>query len=124
MSPPHRLSQAVQQAGCCSRGKFNARCMIRTAARGGKQSSAVGRARMEALRPGECGGGLCRNGTVQKEDFVVASTMQRGFETGVRSHAVFGRQEGTLQHYHKMLEQETAPAATAVARPSRARASV
>lgn len=62
--------------------------------------------------------------TVLQEDFVVASTMQRGFETGVRSHAVFGRQEGTLQHYHKMLEQETAPAATAVARPTRARASV
>ena len=44
--------------------------------------------------------------TVVDEDFVVARTIQAGFESGVRSHAVFGRQEATLQHFHAMLAQE------------------
>jgi nitrite reductase/ring-hydroxylating ferredoxin subunit len=49
--------------------------------------------------------------TVQQEDFVVAQTIHNGYAAGVRSHAVFGRQEATLQHYHSMLEQELDPAA-------------
>ena len=55
--------------------------------------------------------------TVLEEDFVIAKTMQNGFQSGVRSHAVFGRQEATLQHYHQMLEREMAagPASPVVA---------
>jgi nitrite reductase/ring-hydroxylating ferredoxin subunit len=44
--------------------------------------------------------------TVLNEDFVVARTMQRNFSSGARTHAVFGRQEATLQHYHRTLERE------------------
>jgi phenylpropionate dioxygenase-like ring-hydroxylating dioxygenase large terminal subunit len=44
--------------------------------------------------------------TVLEEDFVIAKTIQHGFESGVRTHAVFGRQEATLQHYHTMLDHE------------------
>ena len=44
--------------------------------------------------------------TVLNEDFVVARTMQGNFSSGARSHAVFGRQEATLQHYHRTLEHE------------------
>lgn len=56
--------------------------------------------------------------TVLEEDFVIAKTMQHGFRSGVRSHAVFGRQEGTLQHYHRVLEDEMAagPATPVIAR--------
>lgn len=58
--------------------------------------------------------------TVLEEDFVIAETIQHGFASGVRSHAVFGRQEATLQHYHQMLEQEmTGGAATPLASPRR-----
>lgn len=50
--------------------------------------------------------------TVLEEDFVIAKTMQKGFQTGARSHAVFGRQEATLQHYHLTLEREMAAGQT------------
>jgi len=55
--------------------------------------------------------------TVLEEDFVIAKTMQNGFQSGVRSHAVFGRQEAPLQHYHQMLEREMAagPASPVIA---------
>lgn len=46
--------------------------------------------------------------TVLEEDFVVATTMQHGFESGARAEAVFGRQEAMLQHFHRTLEQEVA----------------
>jgi len=58
--------------------------------------------------------------TVLEEDFVIAKTIQHGFRSGVRSHAVFGRQEATLQHFHKMLDQETGDAtSTSLGRPRR-----
>lgn len=59
--------------------------------------------------------------TVLEEDFVVAETMQRGFASGVRTHAVFGRQEAALQHYHRVLEQETSGVTAPVAAPQRVR---
>ncbi len=46
-------------------------------------------------------------GTVMKEDFVVARAIHGNNLAGVRSHAVFGRQEAALQHFHDQLEQHT-----------------
>ena len=55
--------------------------------------------------------------TVVDEDFVVARTIQQNSTVGVRTHAVFGRQEFALQHFHRSLERKTnaacAPSATA-----------
>lgn len=58
--------------------------------------------------------------TVLNEDFVVARTMQRNFASGARTHAVFGRQEAALQHYHRILEHELAKDGVAVSNPERA----
>jgi hypothetical protein len=41
---------------------------------------------------------------VLQEDFVVARTIQLGYGSGARSHAVFGRQEQALQHFHAVLD--------------------
>lgn len=57
--------------------------------------------------------------TVLNEDFVVARTMQRNFASGARTHAVFGRQEATLQHFHRVLERELNSPAVAAAAPER-----
>lgn len=57
--------------------------------------------------------------TVLNEDFVVARTMQRNFASGARTHAVFGRQEATLQHFHRVLEHELDSQRGAVATPER-----
>lgn len=52
--------------------------------------------------------------TVLDEDFVASRSMQQNYAANAQSHAVFGRQEGALQHFHKTLRSElvTAGAAT------------
>ncbi len=42
--------------------------------------------------------------TVLLEDFVVARTIHRNNLAGSRDHAVFGRQEAALQHFHAQLD--------------------
>lgn len=50
--------------------------------------------------------------TVLNEDFPVARAMQRNNASGARTHAIFGRQESALQHFHRSLEHELSSAAT------------
>jgi len=50
-------------------------------------------------------------GTVLDEDFVASRGMQENYGSHAQTHALFGRQEGALQHYHQTLQAELAAAA-------------
>jgi phenylpropionate dioxygenase-like ring-hydroxylating dioxygenase large terminal subunit len=41
--------------------------------------------------------------TICKEDFPLARTIQQGIAAGLHTHVTFGRNEPTLQHYHRKL---------------------
>jgi hypothetical protein len=42
---------------------------------------------------------------VRDEDYRVASAIQRGIDGGALDHFMFGRNEPTLQHYHRWVER-------------------
>ena len=42
---------------------------------------------------------------VTTEDFPASRTMQSGFASGAQSHTVYGRNEPSLQHYHKSIRR-------------------
>ena len=41
--------------------------------------------------------------TVEKEDFPLSEGMQRGFYSGAQQEVIFGRNEPSLQHFHKSV---------------------
>ncbi len=47
-------------------------------------------------------------GTVLDEDFVASRGMQENYGSHAQTHAIFGRQEGALQHFHQTLQVELA----------------
>jgi hypothetical protein len=42
--------------------------------------------------------------TVDKEDFPVSEGIQRGFYSGAQDAILFGRNEPSLQHFHKAIK--------------------
>ncbi len=42
--------------------------------------------------------------TVEKEDFPLSEGMQRGFYSGAQREVIFGRNEPSLQHFHKSVK--------------------
>lgn len=42
---------------------------------------------------------------IRDEDYAVAATSQRGAETGLQSHVLFGRNEPALHHYHNTYRE-------------------
>jgi phenylpropionate dioxygenase-like ring-hydroxylating dioxygenase large terminal subunit len=42
--------------------------------------------------------------TVEKEDFPLSEGMQRGFYSGAQQEVIFGRNEPSLQHFHKSIK--------------------
>src|SRR5579883_156029 len=51
--------------------------------------------------------------TVEKEDFPLSEGIQRGFHSGAQDEILFGRNEPSLQHYHKSIKAALSEAATA-----------
>lgn len=43
--------------------------------------------------------------TVEKEDFPVGESIQRGFYSGAQTHITFGRNEPALGHYHRQIKE-------------------
>jgi hypothetical protein len=41
--------------------------------------------------------------TVEKEDFPLSEGMQRGFNAGAQDDVLFGRNEPSLQHFHRSI---------------------
>jgi Ring hydroxylating alpha subunit (catalytic domain) len=48
--------------------------------------------------------------TVDKEDFPVSEGIQRGFYSGAQDAILFGRNEPSLQHFHKAIKAALAEA--------------
>ncbi len=48
--------------------------------------------------------------TVEREDFPLSEGMQRGFRSGAQDEVLFGRNEPSLQHYHKSIKAALAEA--------------
>lgn len=48
--------------------------------------------------------------TVEKEDFPLSEGMQRGFNSGAQQEVIFGRNEPSLQHFHKSIRSALAAA--------------
>jgi hypothetical protein len=48
--------------------------------------------------------------TVDKEDFPVSEGIQRGFYSGAQDVILFGRNEPSLQHFHKAIKAALAEA--------------
>jgi phenylpropionate dioxygenase-like ring-hydroxylating dioxygenase large terminal subunit len=46
--------------------------------------------------------------TVEKEDFPLSEGMQRGFSSGAQNEVLFGRNEPSLQHFHKSVAEALA----------------
>jgi phenylpropionate dioxygenase-like ring-hydroxylating dioxygenase large terminal subunit len=46
--------------------------------------------------------------TVEKEDFPVGESIQRGFLSGAQAHIAFGRNEPALGHYHRQVREALA----------------
>lgn len=46
--------------------------------------------------------------TVEKEDFPLSEGMQRGFYSGAQQEVIFGRNEPSLQHFHKSVKEALA----------------
>jgi hypothetical protein len=42
--------------------------------------------------------------TVEKEDFPLSEGVQRGFHSGAQDEVLFGRNEPSLQHFHKSVK--------------------
>lgn len=51
--------------------------------------------------------------TVEKEDFPLSEGMQRGFYSGAQQEVIFGRNEPSLQHFHKSVTAALAAAGDA-----------
>ncbi|HUH83709.1 MAG TPA: SRPBCC family protein [Stellaceae bacterium] len=51
--------------------------------------------------------------TVEKEDFPLSEGMQRGFYSGAQQEVIFGRNEPSLQHFHKSVTAALAAAGSA-----------
>lgn len=49
--------------------------------------------------------------TVEKEDFPLSEGVQRGFHSGAQNEVLFGRNEPSLQHFHKSVKAALAEAA-------------
>jgi hypothetical protein len=46
--------------------------------------------------------------TVEKEDFPLAEGIQRGFHSGAQDDILFGRNEPSLQHFHRSVKEALA----------------
>ena len=52
--------------------------------------------------------------TVEKEDFPLSEGIQRGFYSGAQDEVLFGRNEPSLQHFHKSVKAALAKAAAGI----------
>jgi len=52
--------------------------------------------------------------TVEKEDFPLSEGMQRGFYSGAQQEVIFGRNEPSLQHFHKSVKAALAASGGAI----------